>query len=76
MKNTITEVKFNSEAPTKYDYKYFEVILNNGKVETFHYHINNPMPTKEQMIGLTWDELISLARKMFDDEVNKWRETL
>lgn len=76
MKNTIIEVKFNNEPPTRYDYKHFDVVLKDGHIETFHYHINNPIPTKEQMIGLTWDEVISLTRKLFDDEVNKWRETL
>jgi len=44
--------------------------MKTGKVHTFHYHINNPIPTKEEMIGLTWFEVINLAKKMFYDLVN------
>jgi hypothetical protein len=70
MKNTIVEVKFNDELPTRYDYKHFNVILENGVIETFHYHINNPIPTEIEMIGLTWEELIELCKKMFYDKIN------
>jgi hypothetical protein len=69
MKNPIVEVKFNDEPPTEYDYKHFDVVLENGDVKTFHYHKNNPIPTEEEMLGLTWDEFIELARK-------KWYESI
>ena len=65
MKNVVVKVLFNDEPPTKYDYKHFDVVMKTGKIHTFHHHKNNPMPTKEEMIGLTWFEVINLARKMF-----------
>lgn len=68
--NTIIEVKFNNEPPTKYDYKHFDVILENGDIETFHYHINNPIPTEEEMIGLTWFELCELSKKIWYEAIN------
>jgi hypothetical protein len=67
----IIEVKFNDEIPSKYDYRYFDVILENGKIETFNYHMNNPIPTEDEMIGLTWDEVIELCKKMFNDKVKE-----
>lgn len=73
MKNTIVEVKFNNEPPTKHDYKYFEAIMKTGKVHTFHHHINNPIPTKEEMIGLTWFETIELARKKFYEAIDEYK---
>lgn len=51
--NIIVKIKVNDESPTKYDYKYFEAILSNGEIKVFNYHINNPIPTSEEMIGLT-----------------------
>jgi len=44
--------------------------MKTGKVHTFHYHINNPIPTKEESLGLTYYELLNLARKKFYDAVN------
>lgn len=69
MNNVIVEVRFNNGIPTKYDYKYFQVVLTDGKIETFHYHINNPIPSKEEMFGLTWEEVIELARKMWYEAI-------
>jgi len=69
MDNIIVEVKFNNEKPTKYDYKHVDCILDNGKIETFHYHINNPMPTETEMIGLTWEAVCELCKKMFYDAI-------
>lgn len=42
MDKVIVEVKFNEENPSEYNYKYFDAVLEDGKIETFHYHINNP----------------------------------
>lgn len=67
--NKVVEVNFNNELPTKDDYKHFDVILEDGELETFHYHKNNPIPKEEEMIGLTWDELIELCKK-------KWYEAI
>lgn len=69
MKDSIVKIRFNEELPTKYDYKHFEAVLEDGTVKTFHYSVNNPMPTENEMIGLTWDELIELCKK-------KWYEAL
>lgn len=69
MKNVIVQVKFNNEPPAEYDYKYFQVVMKTGKVQTFHYHKNNPLPTMEEMLGLTWYELIQLVKK-------KWYESI
>lgn len=76
MKNVIVDVKFNNKPPTKYDYKYFEVVMKTGKVHTFHYHINNPIPTKEESLGLTYYELLNLARKKFYDSINNYVSAL
>lgn len=62
MDNAIVEVKFNTKAPSKYDYKYFEVVLKNGDIERFYHHKNNPIPTKEEMIGSTWSDLCELIK--------------
>ena len=69
MDKVIVEVKFNEENPSECNYKHFDVILEDGKIETFHYHINNPMPLKEKMIGLTWKELCELCKKMFYEAI-------
>ena len=69
--NIIIEVKFNNEPPTNYDYKHFNVVLNDNTVKTFHYHKNNPIPTEIEMIGLTWNELIELCKKLFDNKVRE-----
>jgi hypothetical protein len=72
MKNTIVDIRFNNEPPTKYDYKHFDVIMKTGKVHTFHYHINNLMPTKEEALGLTYLELLNLTRKKFYDSIDNY----
>lgn len=66
----IVEVKFNNEPPTKHDYKHFDVILEDGKVKTFHHHKSNPIPTEEEIIGLTWEELRKLCLQKFYEVVN------
>lgn len=68
--NIITDVRFNNEAATEYDYKHFDVVLDNGELKTFHHHKSNPIPTKEEMIGLTWNQLRALCRKKFYEVVN------
>jgi predicted phosphatase len=73
MDSVIVEVIFNDKPPTKYNYKHFDVVLDDGKIETFHYHIHNPMPTKDEMLGLTWEQLSELAEKMFYDKIKSGR---
>lgn len=63
MRNDIVDVRFNNEEPTKYGYKHFEVIFENGKIQTFHYNKNNPIPTKAEIIGWNWEELIKLCER-------------
>ena len=65
----IIEAKLNIEAPTKYDYKHFDVVFNDNTVKTFNYYKNNPIPTEIEMIGLTWSELLKLCKK-------KWYEVI
>lgn len=67
----VVKIIRNNEPPTKYDYKYFEVILESDKKKIFHYHINNPIPTDEQMLGLTWEEVRQLVLNMFNEAVNE-----
>lgn len=66
---TIKEAIFNDETPTKYDYKHFDVVLEDGEIKTFHHHKNNPIPTEKEMLGLTWEELRELCRE-------KWNEAI
>jgi len=68
----ITEAKFNDFSPTKYDYKHFDVTFEDGSYQSFHYHKDNPMPKSKEMIGLTWEELCNLCRKMFYDEIEDY----
>lgn len=69
MKNEIIEVRFNDLPPTEYNYKYFDVIFENGDTKTFHYNINNPMPKEDEILGLTWNELVKLCKKMFYEAI-------
>ena len=69
MKNVVEKVLFNNEPPTQYDYKYFQVVMKKGKIHTFHYHINNPIPTKDEMMGSTWCEVIQLAKNKFYEAI-------
>ena len=65
----VVNVIFNDKPPTKYDYKYFTAELANGEAVMFHYHKNNPIPTREEVIGLTWNELVEVCRQ-------KWYEAI
>lgn len=67
--NVIAEVKFNNKPPTKYDYKHFECVLDDGEIKIFNYHKNNPIPKEEEILGLTWNELREFCRK-------KWYEAI
>lgn len=69
-KDIIIEVKFNDLPPDKYNYKYFYGKLKSGRTKTFYYNVNNPMPSKDEMIGLTWLELRNLCIKLFYDVIN------
>lgn len=66
---TIKEVRFNNKPPTEYDYKYFEVVLEDGKIKTFHHHKNNPIPDEEEILGLTWEELRELCLEKFNEVI-------
>lgn len=68
--NKIVEVYFNNLPPDKYDYTYFDIRFEDGSREFFHHHINNPVPNRDEMIGLTMDDVRVLYRKMFDEMVN------
>lgn len=68
-KDVIIEVITNDLPPSIYSYKYFYGKLKSGRTKIFHYNIYNPMPTKEEMIGLTWLELRNLCKKLFYDAV-------
>jgi hypothetical protein len=46
--------------------------MKTGKVHKFHYHINNPIPTKDEALGLTYYELLNLARKKLYDDINEF----
>lgn len=65
----IKAVKFNNELPDNHDYKYFDVVLEDGEVKTFHHHKNNPIPAEEEILGLTWEELRELC-------LEKWHEAI
>lgn len=71
MKNIIVKVIFNNEPPTEYDYRYFQVVMKTGKVHIFHYHKNNPIPVKEEILGLTWYELLQLVEKKWYEAIKK-----
>lgn len=45
--------------------------MKTGKIHTFHHHKNNPIPSKEEMMGLTWYELIQLVKKKWYDAIGK-----
>lgn len=66
----ITKVIFNNEEPTKYDYKHFDVIFEDGKLRTFHHHKSNPIPKEIEILGLTWEELHQLCIKKWNEVVN------
>lgn len=66
----IKEVYFNDLPADKYNYVYVDVRFEDGEREFFHYHMNNPFPKREEIIGLTFTELQDLYSKMFHDAVN------
>ena len=66
----IVQVKFNGKPPTAFNYKHFTVELEGGEIKVFHYNINNPIPTREEIIGLTWEELCDLCKKKFYEVIN------
>lgn len=68
----IKEAYFNDNPPDKYNYVYIDVRFDDNERDLFFYHVNNPFPKKEEIIGLTWVELQNLYYKMFQDYVNKW----
>lgn len=67
----IKDVIFNDEEPTKHDYKYFTVVFENNTTRDFHYHKGNPIPTKEMIIGKSFLELRTIAKKMWYDKINE-----
>lgn len=67
----IKEIHFNNLPADKWNYVYVDVRFEDGAKDFFHYHMNNPFPKREEIIGLTWEGLQDLYSKMFHEAVNK-----
>lgn len=54
-----------SEEVNEYDYSELTCVFEDGTKRIFYYHIANPMPCEKYIKGLTWDELVAMAKGMF-----------
>lgn len=54
-----------SEEVNECDYSELTCVFEDGTKRTFYYHISNPMPCEKYIKGLTWDELVAMAKGMF-----------
>ena len=67
----IVDVIFNDDPASKYDYKYFTLVYESGRTRKFYYHKNNPIPTKEEMVGKDLFEIRELYTALFYKAVGK-----
>lgn len=61
----IKKAEYSKYVDPKTDYSTLYLTFEDGTEKQFHYHKNNPMPAASNVIGSTWDELVSMATGMF-----------
>lgn len=61
----IKNAVYSNEIDPKTEYMMLDLEMEDGTHKAFHFHKNNPMPTIDTIIGMTWDELVHTATGMF-----------